>query len=459
MFLIFIEMKKLLFLLPVVFFVACKKDISNKIDLDFMSLEHKPGHLKCTYPFYDVIYLDTVGILLSAHQDEIDKQINLSQHRLMNLIQKSANRNEILHFAAVECSKHFNNIVLWKNLASRFPELATQNSTLIGQGCIYEYEGYSYEPELFLANAEWANLNLTPIFSDGISFADDTINHNHDLIIGFYENNSTPIVMGESSFLNITNPVLVMSLAVCGPTNTQNTGGAVEIIANEGDKKYGRADLPQAMQRNSPGTASFEFRLNHRFESNSHSEWHKVYFENKANGPNPSTFKIGDERLANVHKDDIGKDLSKWIYWTPLAPLGVCPPLGPLSAETFGYGYNTYEHDRFQSKKDLGLSQMGVVGAQSCSYSFPPSFIQDARPFSVDVVSSGSGAFGGNRKYVTDWYSFDPYGAPASGSQTILNYLRIPYFFDQCWGEGYWKHTQQFQGNRGYVSFWRVGGQ
>jgi hypothetical protein len=434
-----------------------QEDITNKIDLDFSSLEHKKGYLKCTYPFYDEIYLDTAGILTFAHRDEIDKQINLSQHRLMNLIQKSANRNKILHFALLECSKHPNNIVLWKDLVASFPELTIQTSSFTGDGCIYEYEGYSYEPEIFLANAEWVNLNLAPILSDGISFADDVANQNHDLIIGFYENNSTPIVMGESSFLNITNPVMVMSLSVCGPTNTHNTGTA-DAIVNEGDKNYGKEHLPQAMQRNSPGTASFEFRLNHRFESNSHSEWHLVYFENKANGPNPSTLKIGHERLANVHKDDIGKDLSKWIFWTPLMPLGVCPPAGPLP-ETFGFGYNTYECDRFQSKKDLGQTQMGVVGAQSCVYNFPPSFIQDGRPIAVNVVSSGLGAYGGNRKFFTDWYSFGPDIAPAPGSQAMLNYMRIPYFFDQCWGEGYWKHTQQFQDNRGYVSFWRVGGQ
>jgi hypothetical protein len=433
---------------------SCKKEVLQNDITGFFSKKAKEGFLEAKHPNLGTVFVDTTKILNEAHIDNEDKVINLAQHRLMHQILNSTEKRSILKFAVKEAKASNSNTISWNELIKKFPNLGEQSPQSYSSSCTYAHNGYLYEPELFLANADWANENLEEILSDGIEIEDDYENENHDLILGYLSSDSaqnSPIIIGDSSYKAITNPILVMSLSYCGIDSSANL--ALKPNVNMNGSTVDRDGSKLSNPRNASGTSSYEYRINHRYDQSNYSEWCMVFFEAKPNGQNPAQLSIGSRNLAKVHKNDIGKDLSKWIHWTTLEPLGNCSSTSEI--EFFGFGYNTYEHDWYQSKKDLGSSKMRIIGVQLLAkYSFPPSFIVDQRPLSVEVVSSGDGAFGGKRKYLDEWYSFHPHFAHTPGQD--LNYTRIPYFQDQCWGNSYWKHTQEFQENKGYISFWKI---
>ncbi|MEZ5031930.1 MAG: hypothetical protein R2787_11060 [Saprospiraceae bacterium] len=419
----------------------CKpNDVFSPAESIYKNVE---GDLKVKHPYGGFVYLDEDKLLAGYDVDPADAVIQRSKNDKLKNILAYKDVQALARYvsAYVDKDKYFT--ISWSDIRSQFPDLDPSNSAY-PEECDHVYDGYVYKTVVYFVNEEWADTTLLPIFSDGIIVEDDTLNNDHDQVLCYaleQDSSFTAMLLGERSFKNETRPIYSIDLEVCGIDSTSARSHALEPFADHGGVI--------ASPRSNPGTATNEYRINHRYDKSSHSEFEMSYVRIRK-VENDWEAEPGSQRIDNVHKKNIGKDLGKWRHWTSQSPLGVCTSNPP---EEWAFVYNTYEYDWINSPKDLGKTRVRLSATSHIDVSLPAwhswSQWQNGVP-----VNGGGRVYGGNRRYASEWYTWEP-----GIELTLPNcHLKVQYFCDPCWGNNQygWAHTQHFDQSKGYLTWWKV---
>lgn len=384
----------LLLAMSTIVFVSCKKEtFDSGVDTLFTS-EFKLNEIP----------IDQVGLNADDKEDEL---INQSLFQVAESLKTFATDQQFVDFTVRKAQAN-NGLVYFEEVFQAFPQMEAALSTdaLANENNPFEHTGHLYKTALFVPNFEVAKTAQLPIISPGIELYDDLKNNNPDIIFAWDVNEAGETVainIGEKEAMKTARPLLALTLELC---KQQSNGLTREDLTN--------GSLPNANDPTLVATravssfSTYEFRINHRFESSGSSEF---WCQSNRIDPNGTLHWInssngGRYHVADVKKNDIGKQLKKWKNfagnWTPYGANAVF--------------YNTYERDWYSSFKALGS---GDANGSTVNYS-------------------------GKRKYHNEWYSFDPANTLTGHNpnfQLIVNN---------------WTQRYQFDDNRGYWNIWRI---
>lgn len=343
----------------VLMFVSCSKDQNSGEIHKQISNSNIVSHASCC--LNQTKFKD----LFQNCRDSKEKSIDQNQYYLVKNI------------LGVGYSKAFKEIIARsltrKDHCIKFSEIPGFGSTQLSfdtSECNIEYNGYYYKSVLFVANAESADFNLTPILSPGIELYDDDYEEqsgNHDVIFGWFldENSDTiEINIGEGDVSGTSRPIVVASLELCD--------GQVEKIEIVEDQfsKY----IKGVSSRTVITPVITGLQVDYRYDNTKYSE---VNLSAVHVGTN-SVYNSFNDRLRDVHKNDVGSYHSFGFDW-------VLNYFGVNNTTNERICYNMYEYDWYASGKPLGW----------CYYKGSTSGTKINLPY-------------GKRKFYDEWYSFFP---------------------------------------------------
>jgi len=260
-----------------------------------------------------------------------------------------------------------------------------------------------YFPALFLVNPETADFNKKPFICPGIEVNSGIpgLEKFDDYIVAWFSDdkgNFYELLIDENFAMTTNHPIFSIDNAeyeISQRTMDQDPNAKSDFMTkNEQTARY----------------YTHEFRINHRYERNSPSEFTITAARIDQNGGihtplrNSNGTVTLEKKIADVPRGDIGKDLGKWVQFCNEAPI-------PFD-KNFIF-FNTYERDWWASDKSLG-----------------------------GATRNGKTIFlSGRRTYSSEWYAYDP---------GVLNNNPIDlYTLYNSWSE---LHANA----KGYLRFWRV---
>jgi len=257
------------------------------------------------------------------------------------------------------------------------------------------HKGEMYVPCIFIPNLENIDYSIQPVLSPNIEVDCSKNEKLEDNIIAWLYTKSgkiKEIIIGENNVIRTSVPIFLMDNGEANPKQYNF-------------KTYPPDSNPTPSAAKTTYFHSNEYKINWRFEGGSNkSEFTIVAYRIDPTGTVHWIYNSsGWQQIAKVHKDDIGKYLSKWILfarnYTPY--------------NTNYVFWNTYERDWNRSDKSLGQAS-----------------------------ANGKTIYlSGRRKYSGDWYNWDPSNLQAS--RPDFNFI-------------YWNWAKWFIHSNGELRVWRV---
>jgi hypothetical protein len=302
--------------------------------------------------------------------------------------------------------------VQMKDIATNFPSAMAQTAqrNLTSDECEIEYRGHHYKIGFYVPNAAKADATKNPIIAAGFDVEDNEETNEHDIIFGWYLNEAgekEEVNISENDAMNTDIPVIISTLEPCGkPDSFKETKKSVNLD-----------NIPlSAEARATAGFFSNEYIIEKRYDGTTWSEFRCIggAVRNNQNGTatelniHPNSFHTWWD-IADVHKNDIGKNLSVWKK--------LCSNLTPYWANAVVF--NTFERDWYGSPKTLGT------------------FTNNGITVSLN----------GNMEHSDNWYSFNP-------ASPLLN-------IDLQYIHNHWADTFEFNDDengvqKGRLKIWRV---
>ncbi len=234
----------------------------------------------------------------------------------------------------------------------------------------FRYKSISYKPVIFIPNLKHADFSLPVIVSPGIEVKDIPEKGIENAIIAWKlnaENEWEEFLLTEDDAMKNANPVLIISLS----TEKQ--------IENEKTKKMICYDYYASSKNNNKEVKSGnsyrtdKFKITYNYERSGGSEFELSSMREFNDGS--VEYVYTNERIANVKRKDVGKDLS--------------------SNKTIGYKasdctyliFNTFEFDWYTTNKNLGrLNGWYLNGQMKYNnewYAFDPSVNTESNPWKL----------------------------------------------------------------------------
>lgn len=321
---------------------------------------------------------------LEVYEDLDDERINRSLYEVSVIsrdIFKTKEWNELIILTAkrnLSSTINMHELVEKTNLKSTNRTIVKLNDKLQNIDLTYVSRNplksgvvENYAPAIYVPNIGIADFTKQPIICPGVEVNSELpgTEELEGYIVGWTYSEDDELqefIFNEETAMNTTHPIFVVTNAceeLMNLSNSYNTKQQVEpVLKSTTGIKF--------------SVSLKECNLNYRFESCGNSEyavnrWHILpngVHQGAINGLN----KYEEEKIAEVDKDDIGKDLTIWFklavdeYEDPLADQGIF--------------WNTFERDWWRSPKLLGSPSLN--GTKIYLY--------------------------GNMHYSSDWYAFDP---------------------------------------------------
>ncbi len=260
----------------------------------------------------------------------------------------------------------------------------------------------NYIPAFFVPNLEVANFSKLPIISSGISVLTSLpdCEQYEDYIVAWYsdiDGNFNEILINEEIAMNTTHPVIIVD-------------NAEEELTKRNKIYYNDSNNKGYKNQNTAQYHTNEYRINHRYDNTNNSEFCITAALIRPDGsPNlvlrNSNGTVTDwKKIADVHKNDIGKQLSKWEQFC-------IENLVPFSSNFIFF--NTYERDWEKSPKNLGFGSR----------------------------NGGTIYLSGRMTYSNEWYAYSP-------SEVNNNPVDIDHI--------YWNWAKWHSNTKGNLRIWRV---
>jgi hypothetical protein len=201
-----------------------------------------------------------------------------------------------------------------------------------------------YIPAIFLVNPELADFSKQPFITPGVAVNSEIagLGKFDDYIVAWIadeDGDFHEVLINEEFAMTTNHPIFSVDNAeneMLNRKRAQNTFSSLDLSTKN------------------PSTAWYsthEYRINYRYESNGDSEFTITAARIDPNGGanlvlrnDNSTVTLFKE-IASVDKDDVGKDLERWMQFCSEAPI-------PFE-QNFIF-FNTYERDWWESDKSLG---------------------------------------------------------------------------------------------------------
>ncbi|RMG28691.1 MAG: hypothetical protein D6730_05085, partial [Bacteroidetes bacterium] len=383
-----------------------------------IQIEHIDGFVKSVY---------TPNELVLISQNEEEKHINQCLFLLGSALKEIVKIPEYRNFIFQEVRTSSIDAVSYSALLSNFPALAryinkhiasiSQENKFYGLEDFVvmlnslSYKGKRYIPVINVPNIDHADWNKFPLVSPGLEVYDDAKNQIDDFIFAWYFDNKQQkeheIMIGESQAMTKnTAPLLVMSVQpLTSPFLTKD----LQVAKFE----YEQPKYKKSSSRIIDHYETYEFRINHRYESSGKSEFAAAAVRFVDNDPGEkyaaNQCQGGKEwwLITDVHKNDIGTDQHKWKRFSEVWNIGYDDVL-----------WNTFERDWYASSKVLGEYHYGG-------------------PLDITWLS-------GNMKFANEWYQYDP---NTNDENSVVNWAPIL----QNWSVRY-----NADEDKGYINIWRV---
>jgi len=233
----------------------------------------------------------------------------------------------------------------------------------------FHYKGISYKPVIFVPNLKHADFSLPLIISPGIEVKDLPEKGIENAVIAWKlndENEWEEFLLTEDDAMKNSNPVLILSLS----TEKQ--------IKDEKTKKmvcydYYSESKGNNNQKSGNSYKTGNFKIMYNYERSGGSEFELSSMREFNNGS--VEYVYTNERIANVKRKNVGKDLS--------------------SNKTIGYKasdcayliFNTFEFDWYTANKYLGrLNGWNLNGQMKYNnewYAFNPSVNNESNPWKL----------------------------------------------------------------------------
>ena len=338
----------------------------------------------------------------NAGIDEKDKANNKQLFDFSFALSQLKGNSEILKFIS-EKTKIENNVVLLDDIIAKFPEMREKlkfSNNLKGDECPIEYNGQFYKLGIFCPNARIANPDKLPIIAAGFDLEDGENSEDADMIVGWELTDNgerKEINLTEKDVKDNTTPILISTLEPCGGSSKGKITAPIETAAT-----------PRAMQ----SVSSFGYKINERYDDTQRSEFTAGAYRCILGTNSKIPIVTGNDdswwQIADVHKDNICKDMQGWVFF--------CPNFTPQGNNWVIF--NTYERDWYASRKTLG-----------CTDDYSLSVCQEIL---------------GRMKYSDNWYTFDP--------SLNIGAVKLIQLNSQ------WSYKQVFEGttSKGYLDLWRV---
>ncbi len=307
-------------------------------------------------------------------RDEKERQIDQKHYQMMEELLPYANEKAFKQLLSKSKNRENKTIYLREiNQTITAVKSGLKTETSFPEDCSTEYEGYHYKDVVFVPNADWANFELSPIYSPGIELYDDISDQdeeegNHDVIFGWYvdENGDTiEINIGEADCAQTTRPIIVAGLETCEEV-TENLPKLFNGLLESKKQISNRGSFTPLING---------LQINYRYDNSNMSEvnCHFIKFTS-------SLFeKNGRFRVKEVNKKNINSFLS--VSDVSFSDGNFVATLKDDFSDRLCY--NLFEYDWYAGSKNLGSCQAPSGGTS----------------FSLDRA---------NMKFSNEWYAFDP---------------------------------------------------
>lgn len=345
-------------------------------------------------------------------EDKEDEAINWKLIEFSEKLQSSLSKPEVRREVISLVKSKGNKYVTLRELIEKIPDINSAFNSNYTDDEIYEmsHQGIIHEAVINVPNILTADYSYQPLISPGIEVEDNQSKNINDFIFSWYlnkENTYSEIIIGEAQAIEMKNPLFVVTPH---PANSDITELPRRLF------NHSQISANHASYRSMTPYRFLRLRVNHRYERTGSSE---IWIENyriDENGthhwlPN-SGGPSGQRELASFTKHQIGS--SQFNQKTFLDPNGPQEDVAPAASNAAFFAI--WERDWYSTFKGLG---------RMC-------------------YNNMSLNFEGERKFFSEWYSYDPNEADSGcSSGTTIQEAQIN--FNQA------SQTFNFQNNKGFV--------